>query len=96
MPQQSKISKIREFQRNPPFSELFIYMSIPAKNDLIPMVYCYITPDMKKQALQMPDEGLEMEDIADVLAVSARSILQWEAKYEDYGQVDPPFSLQAY
>ena len=60
------------------------------------MVYCYITLDMKKQALQMPDEGLEMEDIADVLAVSARSILQWEAKYEDYGQVDPPFSLQAY
>ena len=46
------------------------------------MVYRYIGPDMKKRALQMLDEGWDIEEIVDALAVSSDSILRWKDKYE--------------
>ena len=43
------------------------------------MVYRYISPDIKKRALQILDEGWdveETEEIVDILAMSSKSIWQ--------------------
>ena len=58
------------------------------------MVYRKISTDMKKQALQMLDEGWDVGEIVDALSVSKDSILRWQDKYDTYGCVNPSPVLQ--
>jgi transposase len=58
------------------------------------MGYRNISPDMKQRALQLLDQGWEIERIADVLGVSSKSIGRWLEKYAAYGRVDPPSVLR--
>jgi transposase len=45
---------------------------------------------MKQRALQLLQEGWEIDEIAGVLAVSGKSITRWKDNYEEYGDVAPP------
>ena len=38
------------------------------------MVYHKISPDMKQRALQLIDEGWEMQDVTDILGLASKSI----------------------
>jgi len=58
------------------------------------MVYRHISPDMKKRALQLLEEGWEMSEITDALGVSTKSIPHWQNNYEVHGRVDPPSTLR--
>jgi transposase len=49
---------------------------------------------MKKRALQMLDEGWEVEEIVNALGVSSDSIERWQDNYITHGRVDPPWVLQ--
>ncbi|PPQ96959.1 hypothetical protein CVT26_005981 [Gymnopilus dilepis] len=53
------------------------------------MVYRQISPDMKRRALQLLEQGWEMQEIAEVLGVSTKSIPRWQANYNDHGCVNP-------
>jgi transposase len=57
------------------------------------MVYHKISPDMKQRALQLIDEGWEMQDVADILGVASKSIRRWADNYDTHGRVDPPSVL---
>lgn len=52
------------------------------------MVYRQISVDMKQRALQLIGEGWEMEEVADVLGVSSKSIERWADNYNVLGQVN--------
>jgi transposase len=54
------------------------------------MVYCKISPDMKVRALELLQEGWEMEEVVEVLNVSAKSIGCWSDNLNVHGCVDPP------
>ncbi|GLB45622.1 putative DDE superfamily endonuclease [Lyophyllum shimeji] len=58
------------------------------------MVYRAISANMKQQALQLLDSGWEIEDIADALGVSTKSIGCWAHNYETHRRIDPPSVLQ--
>jgi len=58
------------------------------------MVYRQISPDMKKRALQLLEEGWEMSEIAAALGVSTKSIPRWHNNYGIHGRVDPPSALR--
>ena len=58
------------------------------------MVYHKISPDMKQRALQLIDEGWEMQDVADILGVASKSIRRWANNYDTHGRVDPPSVLR--
>ena len=58
------------------------------------MVYRSISPDMKRRALQLLEEGWEMDVIANILNVSSKSIKRWHNNYETRGRVDPPSFLR--
>ena len=58
------------------------------------MVYRSISPDMKRRALQLLDEGWKGHKIAKILSVSSESIEQWHDNYETKGRVDPPSFLR--
>jgi hypothetical protein len=60
------------------------------------MVYHHIGPDMKKRALQLLDEGWDVGQIINALAVSSDSIRRWQDNYETYGCVNPPSVLQGH
>jgi transposase len=53
------------------------------------MVYHHISPDMKQRALQLLKQGWEIEDVAEVLGVSSKSIGRWSDNYDAEGRVDP-------
>ena len=57
------------------------------------MVYHKISPDMKQRALQLIDEGWEMQDVMDILSVASKSIRQWADNYDTHGCVNPPSVL---
>ena len=40
------------------------------------------------------DKGWDMDDIAETLGVSTKSIMRWEDKYKEFGLVDPPSVLR--
>jgi transposase len=44
---------------------------------------------MKQRALQLLQDGWEIDEIAGVLAVSGKSIARWKDNYEEYGDVAP-------
>ena len=58
------------------------------------MVYRYISPDMKRRALFLIQNGRSMEDIVEALGVSSRSVTRWEDNYEDYGCVNRPSAIR--
>jgi len=58
------------------------------------MVYRPISADMKRRALQLLDEGWEMQQIADLLGISSKSIHRWQDNYETHGLVNPPSYLR--
>ena len=59
------------------------------------MVYRSISPDMKRRALQLLDEGWKRHEIiAKILSVSSESIERWHDNYETKGRVDPPSFLR--
>jgi hypothetical protein len=58
------------------------------------MVYHHISPDMKKWALQLLDEGWDVGQIINALLVSSDSIQRWQDNYETYGCVNPSSVLQ--
>jgi transposase len=58
------------------------------------MVYRSISPDLKRRALQLLEEGWEMDEIANILSVSSKSIDRWHDNYETQGRVDPPTFLR--
>ena len=58
------------------------------------MVFRQISPDMKRQALQLLEEGWEMTEIADAPGVSTKSIPRWHNNYKVHGHVNPPSALQ--
>jgi transposase len=58
------------------------------------MVYRKISPDMKQRALQLIDEGWEIDDVAEVLCVASKSIGRWANNYDIHGRVDPPSVLR--
>jgi transposase len=58
------------------------------------MVYHYISPDMKQRALQLLQEGWEMDEIVNALDVSPKSIGWWSGNYEAFGHVKKPSALQ--
>jgi transposase len=58
------------------------------------MVYRKISPDMKQRALQLIDEGWEIDVVADVLGVASKSIGRWTNNYDIHGRVDPPSVLR--
>ena len=58
------------------------------------MVYHKISPDMTQRALQLIDEGWEMQDVADILGVASKSIRRWADNYDTHGRVDPPSVLR--
>ena len=70
----------------PKIQPLFQIFSVP----LISMVYHHISADIISRALQLLDEGWELEKIADILSVSVKSVNRWLYNYEAQGQVDPP------
>ena len=51
------------------------------------MVYRRISPDMKHRALQLLQEGWYINDIAEMFAVSKKSIDRWTDNYEECGNV---------
>jgi transposase len=60
------------------------------------MVYRKISADMKKRALQMLDEGWDVDEIVDALHVSSESIGRWQDNYDTHGRVDPHSVLQGH
>ena len=44
---------------------------------------------MKCRALQLLDNGWELEEITEVLGISKESVDQWLDNYATHGQVDP-------
>jgi len=58
------------------------------------MVYHPISADMKRRALQLLEDGWEMNEIADVLGMSSKSIDRWQDNYETHGRVNPPSFLR--
>jgi transposase len=58
--------------------------------DLAVMVNRSISADMKKCALELAAMGWELEDVADILGVSTRSIERWQANMRDHGSVNRP------
>jgi transposase len=58
------------------------------------MTFRKISADMKQRALQLIDEGWELEEVAEVLGVSSKSVERWENNYEVHGRVDPPSVLR--
>jgi transposase len=58
------------------------------------MVYHHISPDMKKWALQLLNEGWDVGQIINALSVSSDSIQRWQDNYETYGCVNPLSVLQ--
>jgi transposase len=58
------------------------------------MVYHSISPDMKRRALQLLEEGWKMHEIANILNVSSQSIVRWHNNYKTQGRVDPPSFLR--
>ncbi|KAH7918110.1 hypothetical protein BV22DRAFT_1108445 [Leucogyrophana mollusca] len=57
------------------------------------MVYQKISTDMKEQALKLLGDGWEMDEIADALGISEKSIGRWEDKMLQEGRVDTPSIL---
>ena len=53
------------------------------------MVYRHISTDMKCRALQLLDNGWELEEITEVLGISKESVDRWLDNYATHGQVDP-------
>jgi transposase-like protein len=53
------------------------------------MVYRHIIPDMKQRALQLLQEGWNIDEIAETLAVSNKSITRWVDNYEEHGCIAP-------
>jgi transposase len=53
------------------------------------MVYCAISADMKRRALQLLEDGWQLHEIADVLGVSPKSIDRWHDNYKTLGHVEP-------
>ncbi|KIK81114.1 hypothetical protein PAXRUDRAFT_203582 [Paxillus rubicundulus Ve08.2h10] len=53
------------------------------------MVYRKISPDMKQRALELLEQGWEMEQVIEALDVSTRSlsINCWADNYEQHGRV---------
>ena len=49
---------------------------------------------MKRRALQLLEDGWEMNKIEDVLGMSSKSIDRWQDNYEMHGRVNPPSFLQ--
>ena len=49
---------------------------------------------MRQRTLMLLDKGWDMDDIAETLGVSTKSITRWEDKYEEFGLVDPPSVLR--
>ncbi|KIK79419.1 hypothetical protein PAXRUDRAFT_161350 [Paxillus rubicundulus Ve08.2h10] len=58
------------------------------------MVYRKISPDMKQRALELLEQGCEMEQVIEALDVSTRSINCWAHNYEQHGRVNPPSVLR--
>jgi hypothetical protein len=54
------------------------------------MVYCKISPDMKVRALELLQEGWEIEEVVEVLNVSAKSVGHWTNNLNAHGCVDLP------
>ena len=53
------------------------------------MVCRLISADMKRRALQLLDEGWEIQQIADLLGISSKSIHRWQDNYETHSLVNP-------
>ena len=60
------------------------------------MVHHKVSADMKKQALQMLDEGWDVDGIVDALHVSSESIGQWQDNYITHRCVNPHSVLQGH
>ena len=58
------------------------------------MVYRPISADMKRKALQLLENGYEMDEIANLLDMSSKSIERWQDNYETHGHVNPPTFLR--
>lgn len=57
------------------------------------MVYRRISADIKRRALQLLEQRWEIEEIADTLGVSTKSIPQWQTNYDNHGCINPPSVL---
>ena len=53
------------------------------------MVYRHISTDMKCRALQLLENGWELDEITEVLGISKESVDRWLDNYATHGQVDP-------
>ena len=58
------------------------------------MVYRPISADMKRTALQLLNKDWEMQQIANLLGISSKSIHRWQDNYETHSLVNPPSYLQ--
>ncbi|TRM55321.1 Homeodomain-like protein, partial [Schizophyllum amplum] len=56
------------------------------------MVYRHIDPGIKQRALEMLDEGHDIDVIAAALAVHKDSISRWYNNYDKHGTVTPPIT----
>jgi transposase len=82
-----KIQKIELIRENSKFKDLQLQPSFA-------MVYRQISADMKRRTLQLLDSSWKLQDIADVLGVSPRSVDRWHNNYHTQGRVDPLSFLQ--
>jgi transposase len=57
------------------------------------MVYRKISDDVKTISLELQDRGFSLDEVADLLSVSARSINRWKNNFDTYYTVNKPPQL---
>ncbi|KAJ3712070.1 hypothetical protein C8R42DRAFT_551519, partial [Lentinula raphanica] len=58
------------------------------------MVHRQISTDLKRRAVQLLDNEYSIDEVADILGVSKRSLYRWMNNLDQFGSVVTPTSYQ--